>query len=64
MTKSQLRIALRDELAVLRIVHNMLKLPANTQSFIAELEQERADCVATVHALLSELHPVVRKVSR
>ncbi|HEX9200532.1 MAG TPA: hypothetical protein VF865_13290 [Acidobacteriaceae bacterium] len=64
MRKSELRTALRDELAVLRIVHHMLRLPANTQQFIAELEQERADSVATVHALLSELHPVVRKVSK
>jgi hypothetical protein len=62
--KLNLREALRDELATIRVINGALLAQGVQPAEYKSLTTARADALAVVQRLLSQLHPVTRKPRR
>jgi hypothetical protein len=61
MRKTELRMALHDELASLWAINTSLRYVFNESDRLT-LFEARHDCLTVVRHLLSQLHPAIRKV--
>jgi hypothetical protein len=62
--KLNLREALRDELATIRVINGALLAQGVQPAEYKSLTTARADALAVVQRLLLQLHPVTRKPRR